>query len=102
MRRAGQSRAKAANCTEERGVQEHLEVERCWLSLARCYELSERIGRFNDERVRVLNSAPAARSRYPDCEVFRMRQANEAQSDCALLARKSSCRYLDVPLRVRL
>src|SRR5215831_21180509 len=52
--RAGQSRAKAANCTEARGVQEHLEVERCWLSLARCYELSERIGRFNDERVRVL------------------------------------------------
>ena len=52
--RAGQSRAKAENCTEARGVQEHLEIERCWLALARSYELSERIGRLNDERVRVL------------------------------------------------
>ena len=52
--RAGQSRAKAANCIEERVVQEHLEIERCWLALARSYELSERIGRFNDERLRVL------------------------------------------------
>jgi hypothetical protein len=56
--RAGQSRANAANCAEERDIQEHLENERCWLTLARSYELSERIGRFSDEvsgrRVRVL------------------------------------------------
>ncbi len=55
--RAGESRTQAANCLNERDKQEHLELERRWLTLARSYELSERIGRFNDEygrRLRVL------------------------------------------------
>jgi hypothetical protein len=56
--RVGQSRANAANCTEVGDIQERLQIERCWLTLARSYQLSEHIGRFSDEvgrrRVRVL------------------------------------------------
>jgi hypothetical protein len=56
--RAGQSRANAANCAQVGDIQGHLQIERCWSTLARSYQLSEHIGRFSDEvgrrRVRVL------------------------------------------------
>jgi hypothetical protein len=52
--RAGESRATARNCSNERDKQEHLELERRWLQLARSYELSERIGHFGDELGRLL------------------------------------------------
>jgi hypothetical protein len=51
-------RSNGAAANEVGDVQEHLQIERCWLTLARSYELSEHIGRFSDEigrrRVRVL------------------------------------------------
>jgi len=55
--RAGESRATAANCSNERDRRDHLELERRWLVLARSHELSERIGDFGDDlrrRLRVL------------------------------------------------
>ena len=55
--RAGESRATAANCSNERDRRDHLELERRWLVQARSYELSERIGDFSDDlrrRLRVL------------------------------------------------
>jgi hypothetical protein len=54
---AGESRARASNCSNERDRHEHLELERRWLVLARSYELSERIEDFSGElrrRLRVL------------------------------------------------
>jgi len=52
--RAGESRATAANCSNERDRRDHLALERRWLVLARSYELSERIGDFSDDLRRRL------------------------------------------------
>jgi hypothetical protein len=53
--RAGESRAMAADCSNQRDRKEHLERERRWLVLAASYELSERIGDFSDELRRQLH-----------------------------------------------
>src|SRR5215471_758730 len=47
--RANECRAKAADAANEAASQEYYELERRWLTLARSYELSERITDFTGE-----------------------------------------------------
>jgi hypothetical protein len=69
--RAGESRAIAASCSNERDRQEHLEMERRWLVLAGSYELSERIGDFGDERRRRLRVLIPPKPPHPAIPLIR-------------------------------
>jgi hypothetical protein len=59
---------KAAAQTDPQLKHDVLEMERRWLTLARSYELSQRLEDFSDEAGRRSGNLPSSRGKAPDRE----------------------------------
>jgi hypothetical protein len=60
LRHAEDCARKAAAQTDPKVKQDFLDLEQRWLSLARSYEFTERIGDFSNETKRKLDKLPKA------------------------------------------
>ena len=58
LRHAEDCARKAAAYTDPNLKEDFLQLERRWLSLARSYEFTERLGDFSDESQRKANKLP--------------------------------------------